>query len=145
MALVALDVDEPQVVIDDGSGSWTRHVLLRRLRDAEWVTVSGLGVVRLVNLGSCKLVPLARGTAVDSIAGNVDMVDDAVIGQLNVHHATAARLATILGSDPGAGLAPAGTGTSWRVADTSAAEFGQAVPADVVAHGVTRGAVGLAR
>ena len=47
-----------------------------------------------------------------------------------------------------AAAAAAGGLTSWRVADTSAAEFGQAVPADVVSNagtGVTRGAVGLAR
>ncbi len=103
-------------------------------------------MVRLINLGACKIVPLARGTElVEAGIGDADLVDDAAVGQLGVHHATAARLATVLGRDSGSGMAHSGAGASWRVTDTSAPEFGQAVPADVVQNGVVRGAVGLAR
>ncbi len=35
MPLRALDIDELQVLVDEGGGEWQHHVLLRRLRDAE--------------------------------------------------------------------------------------------------------------
>ena len=81
-------------------------------------------------------------------AGLATMISSAVETDLPAHNAAAARLGTILGGE-NAPMAPAtGTANSWRIADPSAAEFGQQAPSDVVssgATGVARNAVGLAK
>jgi hypothetical protein len=63
MPLQAFDVDEPQVLGQDDSGSWQDHLLLRRLEDAEWVTLSGSCAVRILGLASVALVPLGESLA----------------------------------------------------------------------------------
>jgi hypothetical protein len=149
MPLQALDIEEPQVLARTGDEVWQHHVLLRRLRDAEWVTLTAGGAVQVIDLAEYSLVPLPRGgVATGEATDGVEAVGPDVVDKLALHHATAARLAGILAPDVKGVSPPAGTGMGWRVADTAAEEFGQAVPADVVtnsATGVTRGAIGLAR
>jgi hypothetical protein len=97
-----------------------------------------------------RLHPLARGAAIPAdMVGNVYMFDAADVGDFRLAelHATAARMANVMGGMAQVAADAIGHRSSWRVADTSASEFGREVPADVMANphtGEVRGAVGLA-
>ncbi|CAK0843206.1 unnamed protein product, partial [Prorocentrum cordatum] len=142
--------EEPQILLRDdahATHTWHHLVLLRRLREAVWVACFPDEGIESIDLAGRTLLTLAPGARVgDAQAGDVRMCDATLPERLASLHAQAARLAAVLtgGAAPTGGTIPQ---TSWRVADTSAVEFGEEVAADVVegmATGVKRGSVGLA-
>jgi hypothetical protein len=149
--MAALDLEEPQVLLfyEGNRVPWHHRLLLRRLREAVWVVASPDFEIQVENLADHRLLALARGGAVpQAVVGQCYLFEPIAEAQLSELHAAAGRTAAILGAaapapgDPGPGRA------AWRVADPSAARFGDVVGDDVVSNGVTgviRGSVGLAR
>ncbi|CAK0891661.1 unnamed protein product [Prorocentrum cordatum] len=142
-----LDVDEPQVLaaIEGYPETWQHRLLLRRIKESRWVALGPSGGLEVMDLGGFELFPLARGAAVQArVAGDCAMISPLTDGELLGRHAAATRLAVIMGAEGVPGAPAAGSGVCWRIADTSALEFGQEVPSDEVASaGVVKGAVAL--
>ena len=147
----ALPLEEPQILLRDDdhpTHTWIHLVLLRRLRDATWVACFPDEGVESIDLAGKALVTLAPGSRVGAQQAGDCLMCDATLGdRLGTLHSQAARLASVLGAGGAAAAGSAVPQTSWRVADTSAVEFGDEVAADLVesaASGITRGSVGLA-
>lgn len=105
--------------------------------------------MQVEDLSELQMLPLMRAGAIPKVAmvAGCNLFQGAVGEELPGWHAQAARLALVLGG--GGGDAPQGTVmASWRIADTSSAEFGSEVASNVVldpATGVIRGAIGMAQ
>lgn len=147
---MALNIEEPQVLLqfDDDPVPYHHRILIRRLKEATWVVVTPEGDLQVENLADYAMLPLMRAGAIPSVAGaaGCHLFSRAVDDELPGWHAQAARLAMVLGGP--SSVEPSATITStWRIADTSSADFGSEVAGDVVlnpATGIVRGAVGLA-
>ena len=146
-----MDIEEPQVLISypDDPIRWHHRVLLRRLQGSTWVVLTPDEEVEVADLAEHQILPLARDAPVPAVAaGNTYLFAQLGEAPLLAHHAAANRMAAVLGAPAAPVADPGGSVASWRVADTSAREFGTEVPADVVNAantGVVRGSVGLAR
>lgn len=95
-----LDTDEPQILLFCGGDDvgWHHRILLRRLTEAEWVVATPDGDVQVENLADFSIHALQRGAEVGpTYEGNCYMVDAIKESHLVSWHATAARLAAILG------------------------------------------------
>ena len=150
---MSLDVPEPQILIaypEDPAFTWHHRVLLRRLTGATWVVLTPDEEVQVEDLSHHSVIAMARNSPVPADVGDdCYLCPSTVSTTLDVHHASAQRLAEILVPDEKNALAsPTVPGVTWRVADTSLSSFGEVVDADLVnsgSSGVVRGSVGLAR
>ena len=127
---MALNITEPQVLLyyEGDAPEWHHRVLLRRLRDAVWVVLTPERDVQVENLADFTLLAFPRGAAVPSAAAdNAHLFAGVLDGELPEHHAQATRLIDILGGGVPAGAIAGAPRATWRVADTSAAEFGTEV------------------
>lgn len=148
---MALNIEEPQILLqyDDDAVPYHHRILIRRLKEATWVVVTPEGELQVETLADYSMLPLMRAGSIPTVAeaAGCHLFSQPVDDELPGWHAQAARLAMVLGG-PGS-VEPSGSITStWRIADTSSAEFGSEVAGDVVlnpATGVVRGAVGLAQ
>ena len=93
----AFAVEELQILVRDdkhATHTWHHQILLRRLRDAEWVVCTSSEMVESVDLATNTLVALAPGSLVGAAqAGDCLMCDRTVVDRLPALHAHAARRA----------------------------------------------------
>ena len=125
---------------------YPNYVLLRRLREVVWVFATPERDVQIEDPSTFNLLPLTRGGAIPRLAAVTHRFAKPIDAELEGLHAQAARLAALMGLV--AGVAVAAPTIRWRIADSSAAEFGREVATDLVLSpvtGVARGSVGLVR
>ena len=67
----ALNVEEPLVLVtlDGYPETWQHRVLLRRVKEARWVTLGVDGGLEVLDLADCDLIPLALGAPIPARAG----------------------------------------------------------------------------
>lgn len=105
--------------------------------------------MQVEDLSEFQMLPLMRAGAIPKVAeaAGCHLLAGPIDDELPGWHTQAARLALVLGGG-GSEAAPGAVSATWRIADTSSAEFGSEVPSDVVldlATGVVRGAIGMAQ
>ena len=148
----ALDLAEPQALIhtpDSADGDWLHVVLLRRVKDAEWICLQPDASLVKWNLATHRIIALLRRAPFpEAVRGFVvEFQAPPNEGELSIFHAQAAQTAGLLGADGGSGLAMTRPGLSWRVSHPGSQYFGEQVDDAVMAAdatGVSRGAMGLA-
>ena len=150
--LLALDVVQPQILMEmEGvAEDYHLHVLHHRIHDATWVTTDADDALALDDLTEFDVVPLQRLSALP-MPGRPFMIPKLhTPEEWRTIVARARQFAVLHGwVDPAmAAGTVVGTGTAdgWFISDTSLAEFGDEVPAVVLADPTlyhTEGACGL--
>jgi len=130
-----LDVVEPQVLIDfwdDAAGYyWHHRLLLRKGSDSRWIVATPDLEVQHEDLGTHRVIPLARDAKFPADKASATYAFDSNISapELAQLRADADALAEVLGfaavaANPGA----VKNDSHWRVADPAKEAFGEVVP-----------------
>jgi hypothetical protein len=132
----ALDIGEAQILVyyeNDPQTQWHHRILVRHLREAVWGVAPPDSEIQVADLGVMRIIPLAQsGQLPAERLGNNYMFDPVDEATLATFHATASRMAEVLGgATPSAGDRLLGQ-ACWVIADTSLETFGDEVADDVV-------------
>ena len=148
----SLDLQEPQILAfyETDQIQWHHRLLLRRINSALWVWLTPDDEIQLGDLATVRIMSLARDAPFPpQTAGNIYAFADAPSETaLRAHHATAARMASVLGAAPLASADALQLQAQWRVSDPGRADFAEPVPEDLMSNpntGIFRDSVGLAR
>ena len=99
----ALDLAEPQALIhtpDSADGDWLHVVLLRRVKDAEWICLQPDGSLVKWNLATHRIIALLRRAPFpEAVRGFV--VEFPGAAERGIFHAQAVQTAGLLGADGG--------------------------------------------